>query len=112
LVEIGISNSKQYMQERQLLDQCNTDGIQKIVVGAVIKYNNKCLCVKRVSDDFMGGLVELPSGGKDQGEGIIEIPDVILNPKEHSEYYWLRKDKLDEYNISDHTKTTILRALV
>lgn len=149
---------KEYMIEKQLLDQCNTDSIQKIVVGAVIRYENKTLCVKRVSDDFMGGLVELPSGGKDDDEGVVEglvreiqeetgiviaqtdqfnyvdsfdyasgsgkkarqlnfvvtliqLPEVTLNPEEHSEYYWLSNDELDQYNISDHTKNTILKAL-
>jgi 8-oxo-dGTP diphosphatase len=148
---------KQHMQEKQLLDQCNVDGIQKIVVGAVINYENKCLCVKRVTDDFMGGLVELPSGGKDEGEGVVEslkreineetgikinddiqfsyidsfdyvsgsgknarqlnylveltpMPNVVLNPKEHSDFYWLSAADLDQFNISEHTKNTILKS--
>lgn len=54
-----------------LLDQAQKDGIQKIVVGAVIQNNGKNLVLRRTSDDFMGGLVELPSGGVDAGEDLI-----------------------------------------
>ena len=48
------------------------DNIQKVVVGAVILQNKKVLLVKRVANDFMGGLVELPSGGVDSNETILE----------------------------------------
>ena len=47
------------------------DKIQKVVVGGVISFENKILCLKRDSGDFMGGLVELPSGGVDSGEELI-----------------------------------------
>ena len=48
------------------------DGIQKVVVGAVICRDDLVLFLKRCSDDFMGGLVELPSGTVDDGEDIID----------------------------------------
>ncbi|WP_082190681.1 NUDIX hydrolase [Bradyrhizobium pachyrhizi] len=52
------------------------DGIQKIVCGAVILHlpregEAQCLLLERAADDFMGGLVELPSGGVDVGEELI-----------------------------------------
>ncbi|MBC7471699.1 MAG: NUDIX domain-containing protein [candidate division SR1 bacterium] len=146
------------MQEKEILDQCLTDGVQKIVVGAVIKHDNKSLCIKRASDDFMGELIELPSGSKDVCESLIESlkreikeetgidlneeveldyvnsfdyvsgsgkntrqvnflielneqPVVTLNPLEHIEYYWLKKEELSNYNISEHTKNTILKCI-
>jgi len=46
-------------------------GVEKVVVGAVIIRDSKVLVVRRVSDDFMGGLVEIPSGGVDEGEDLI-----------------------------------------
>ncbi len=50
-----------------------SDNIQKVVVGAVIDMgNDKILLLKRSSDDFMGGLVELPSGTVDRGENLPE----------------------------------------
>ena len=48
------------------------DGIEKVVVGAVIRRRQSVLVLKRQADDFMGGLVELPSGAVDKGEDIIE----------------------------------------
>ena len=49
------------------------DGIQKVVAGAVISFpSEKILLLERTLDEFKGGLIELPSGGVDQGESIIE----------------------------------------
>lgn len=47
-----------------------TDEIQKLVVGAVIRYNGRYLVLRRVSTDFMGGLIELASGGVDLNESL------------------------------------------
>ena len=56
-----------------LLKEAAKDSVQKFVEGAVINFSEKrVLLVRRNSDDFMGGLVELPSGNVDAGEGIIE----------------------------------------
>lgn len=54
--------------EKKILE----DKIQKVVVGAVIIKDNKILFLRRVANDFMGGLVELPSGGTKEEETIIE----------------------------------------
>lgn len=57
----------------KIMKEIEQDGIQKIVVGAVIPFNHLSpLLVQRASDDFMGGLVELPSGTVDKGETLIE----------------------------------------
>ncbi|MEU5052057.1 NUDIX domain-containing protein [Streptomyces sp. NPDC021096] len=49
------------------------DGITKTVVGAVIADNDgKVLLLHRPADDYLGGLWELPSGGVDAGETLIE----------------------------------------
>lgn len=51
----------------------HADDIQKAVVGAVIDMGeNKPLLLKRRSDDFMGGLVELPSGTVEANESLEE----------------------------------------
>jgi 8-oxo-dGTP diphosphatase len=55
-----------------LLRRCAEDGVQKVVVGAVIRLGNGFLLLERRSDDFMGGLVELPSGGVEAGETLLE----------------------------------------
>ncbi|MEV4500866.1 NUDIX hydrolase [Streptomyces klenkii] len=49
------------------------DGITKTVVGAVIAdADGKVLLLHRPADDYLGGLWELPSGGVDDGETLIE----------------------------------------
>ena len=65
---MGISQD----QIKTLKDDIKRDGIQKVVVGAVIRCGDLVLLLKRRSDDFMGGLVELPSGRVDPREEIIE----------------------------------------
>ncbi|MER6548482.1 NUDIX hydrolase [Streptomyces sp. NPDC001250] len=50
-----------------------TEGIEKTVVGAVIANpDGKVLLLHRAADDYLGGLWELPSGGVDDGEDLIE----------------------------------------
>ena len=65
---MGISQE----QIKTLEDGIKWDGIQKVVVGAVVRRGDLVLLLKRRPDDFMGGLVELPSGTVDPEEKIIE----------------------------------------
>ncbi|GHU28068.1 NUDIX hydrolase [Bacilli bacterium] len=45
------------------------DGIEKIVVGALIIFDSdRPLVLRRVPNDFMGGFVELPGGHVESGE--------------------------------------------
>ena len=56
----------------KILEDIKNDEIQKIVVGAVILIEKDSpLLLKRKSDDFMGGLIELPSGTLEPHEDII-----------------------------------------
>ena len=55
-------------------DAAARDGIEKIVVGAIISKSNKVLVLRRREDDFLGGLDELPSGHVEDGEG---LPDAL-----------------------------------
>ncbi|MFG3498723.1 NUDIX hydrolase [Streptomyces sp. NPDC047928] len=49
------------------------DGVDKTVVGAVIAGpDGEVLLLHRPADDYLGGLWELPSGGVDEGETLIE----------------------------------------
>ena len=56
---------------QQLLTDAEKDGIQKLVVGAVICKNNKFLLLERVPSDSMGGFVGIPSGTVEAGEGLL-----------------------------------------
>ncbi|MFG2533016.1 NUDIX hydrolase [Streptomyces sp. NPDC048516] len=56
-----------------LLAAADRDAITKHVVGAVIPdRDGHVLLMHRASGDFMGGLWELPSGGVDPGEGLLD----------------------------------------
>ena len=69
MVKVNITEN----ELNEIMDQIQTDKIQKIVVGAVIDMgDNNFLLLKRRSDDFMGELVELPSGTVETGETLIE----------------------------------------
>lgn len=59
--------------ENLLEEKAKEDGIEKIVVGAVItNEQNEVLILKRKVDDFLGGIDELPSGKLEIGETIFE----------------------------------------
>ena len=57
-----------------LENKAKDDGVEKIVVGAVITNDNdEILLMKRKEDDFMGGIFEIPGGNAEDGEGIYEV---------------------------------------
>ena len=140
-------------QERRLQE----DKIEKVAVGAIISADQRVLVLKRQANDFMGDLVELPSGGVDLNETIynsllreiqeetgiiiqrekikfvnsfdytsgsgkrarqlnfdillLYLPEIKINLEEHSEFFWISLDELDNYNISVETKECIIKAL-
>lgn len=56
-----------------LIKKGKEEGIVKNFVGAVIlNEKNEVLIMSRKTDDFMGGIDELPSGNMEQGENIYE----------------------------------------
>jgi 8-oxo-dGTP diphosphatase len=56
---------------QQLCADARKDAVQKLVVGAVIRIDGRFLLLERIPSDFMGGLVELPSGTVDPGEDLL-----------------------------------------
>ena len=56
---------------QQLLIDAERDGVQKLVVGAVIYKDDKFLLLERVLSDFMGGFVEIPSGTMEDEEDLL-----------------------------------------
>lgn len=65
------SNLDQAFSDK-LLQQAYNDEIQKVVVGGVIKRNEFTLVVQRNKNDFLGGLVEIPSGSIDKNENLLD----------------------------------------
>ena len=56
---------------QQLVIDAQKDGVQKLVVGAVICKNHKFLLLERVPSDSMGGFVGIPSGTVEAGEDLL-----------------------------------------
>ncbi|MGK5550854.1 NUDIX domain-containing protein [Actinomadura kijaniata] len=57
---------------QELVDRADRDGVQKLVVGAVVHAAGRVLILRRAGDDaFLPGIEELPSGGVDPGEGLL-----------------------------------------
>lgn len=54
-----------------VVDEAGRDGIDKLVVGAVVYDGDRVLLLRRAADDFMGGIEELPSGGVEPGEDLL-----------------------------------------
>ncbi|GAB3237757.1 hypothetical protein GCM10027447_37070 [Glycomyces halotolerans] len=54
----------------RLTADADLDGVQQLVVGAVVQHDGKILLLQRPVDDFMGGIWELPSGKVEGGEAL------------------------------------------
>jgi 8-oxo-dGTP diphosphatase len=55
----------------RLARQAESDGIDKLVVGAIIHDHGRALILRRSAhDDFLPGIEELPSGGVEHGEDL------------------------------------------
>lgn len=60
------------IDERAVRDLGATDGVTHFATGIAIFRSGKLLVARRVADDFLGGMYELPGGGVDDGETITE----------------------------------------
>ena len=52
--------------------QAAEDAVTHFATGVAVFRDGKLLVVRRVADDFLGGLYELPGGGVDDGETIAQ----------------------------------------
>ena len=52
----------------ELLQDAAAQGIERIVVAAVIRDGDKALLLERSSDDYLSGMFELPGGVVETGE--------------------------------------------
>lgn len=58
--------------ETELVSAANRDGAHRLVVGAIVAQEGRVLLLKRRSDDFMGGIYELPSGKVEAEETLVQ----------------------------------------
>lgn len=56
----------------ELVIRTKADGIDRLVVGAVIVRDGNVLLLRRSARDFMGGVYELPSGRVELGEDLAD----------------------------------------
>lgn len=56
----------------ELVAKASEDKVQKLSVGAAMFYEGKILILKRCSDDFMPNIYELPGGGLEAGETLLD----------------------------------------
>lgn len=54
----------------RLTVEAKHDGVQRLVVGAVVEYEGRVLLLQRPANEFMGGIFELPSGRVELGEAL------------------------------------------
>lgn len=105
--------------ENFLLEKAKEDGIEKIVVGGIIKNSeNKFLILGRKKDDFMGGIDEIASGKLEKDETLFEglIREVkeetnldveyIENYIDYFDYVSGSGKKTRQYNFFVTTKNT------
>lgn len=52
----------------QLIAEAHADGVRQLVVGGIVQDGDYVLLLRRLADDFMGGIYELPSGKVDPDE--------------------------------------------
>jgi 8-oxo-dGTP diphosphatase len=57
--------------DQRLRDDAHRDGIQKLVVGAVIHQGLVLILRRSATDEFLPDIEELPSGGVDEGEDLL-----------------------------------------
>ena len=59
---------KEVVNERELITEAAKVGIERLVVGALLVRKSEVLVLRRRSEEFMGGMFELPSGRVEEGE--------------------------------------------
>lgn len=66
-------NQEMITLAKQLQDAAEADKIDKLLAGAVVLMRNRILIVSRSSaDEFLPGYLEIPGGGVDANETILE----------------------------------------
>ncbi|HLS77202.1 MAG TPA: NUDIX domain-containing protein [Nocardia sp.] len=58
--------------EEQLREGARAAGITDFVVGIAVFREGRLLVIRRVPDDYLGGMYELPGGGVESGETLVE----------------------------------------
>jgi 8-oxo-dGTP diphosphatase len=61
------------INDRRLRADADREGIHKLVVGAVVHDRGRVLILRRsATDEFLPGIEELPSGGQERGEELLD----------------------------------------
>ena len=65
----------------KLLSETRTAGIRRMVVGAVLKRDEKALLLQRRKDDYLGGIFEIPSGEVEERERLHQALERETKPE-------------------------------
>jgi 8-oxo-dGTP diphosphatase len=60
------------LTEEEFRRQAHADGVTHFATGLAVVRDEKILVARRVAHDYLGGVYELPGGGVDEGETLIE----------------------------------------
>lgn len=65
------------MLDESLVVSATSEGVEKFVVGAVIHrdFDSVLVVTRSLDDDFLPGMDEVPSGGVDPGESLLDAVD-------------------------------------
>lgn len=72
MMQLSELNLMDVYSENDIKEQASKDGITHISTGIAVVRDEKILMVRRAKDDFLGGYYELPGGGVDKEETILE----------------------------------------
>lgn len=99
------------IDEAALRAQAKQDGMTHLSTGVAVLRDGKILIVRRAAHDFLGGEYELPGGGVDEGEGIVEAalrelqeetdlkPTRVLAMFDGFEYTTDKKPRVRQFNF-------------
>jgi 8-oxo-dGTP diphosphatase len=110
-------NSSEF-SEQTFQQQAKKDGITHISTGVAVINDKKILMVRRQPNDYLGGVYELPGGGVDTGETIVEgasrelleetglVISKVISTFDGFDYTTDQKPHVRQVNLLAETKST------
>ena len=100
------------MTANAFLEEAKSEGIVCCVVGAVIAKASTVLLLRRKTDDFMGGIYELPSGQVEDGESLESALRREIFEETSLEIVDIRRHARDYEVLTHHSEALIQIAII